>query len=139
MKRSDYPVTEDDVGNGPCARPGLCFQCAVPVGEQHAADCIKRQRTVVVEVKITMVREVPEDWPAEMINFHMNESSWCADNLLPELNAHQARTDAGKVGCLCAWTEATFVREATAEDVAGWLGPDPTVTAITEADRCDSK
>jgi hypothetical protein len=58
-----------------------------------------------------VVVEVPEFWDEDMIDFHRNESSWCASNILPDLEARP---------CICKDTTFDFVREATEEDDAEW-------------------
>lgn len=95
------------------ARPdGTCFYCSKPLGSEHQEGCVIRTKTVVVDVTFRIVREVPEDWEPSMIEFHMNESSSCADNLFADIDAVADRDD----GCLCGQTEAKFIRDATAED-----------------------
>ena len=95
------------------ARPdGTCFYCQVPIGELHKKDCVCRSKTCVVDFNIRMVVSVPEFWDAEQIDFHYNESSWCADSLLNLIEDRRKRARM----CLCNITSAEFIREATEED-----------------------
>lgn len=95
------------------ARPdGTCFYCREPIGELHKEDCVCRSKTCVVDFNIRMVVSVPELWDAEQINFHYNESSWCADSLLNLIEGRRKQVSA----CLCNITSAEFVRDATEED-----------------------
>lgn len=95
-------------------RPGgdkACFYCKQPVGHQHRPGCVQRQRTVVVRFTVEMVREVPEDWNRDSLEFHLNESSWCASNLIGDME--KIDTDAH---CLCSNVTGEYLREATEDD-----------------------
>jgi hypothetical protein len=70
-----------------------------------------RKRTVIVEYKIEVLLEVPEDWDKDMIEFHRNEGSWCASNIIEELRRLDERA-----GCLCRLLECSFLREASEQD-----------------------
>lgn len=41
-------------------------------------------RKVTIEVTCRIEREYPADWSDDLIEFHCNESSSCADNLLAD-------------------------------------------------------
>lgn len=45
---------------------------------------------------IDLHMDFPEDWDNDMIWFHLNESSWCADNLIDLLKEHSKKN-----GCIC--------------------------------------
>ena len=109
MKRTNWTVGEYSIR--PAGKPDECFYCNAKVGEQHKEDCVIRSRTVNLDVTIHMVMDVPEDWDEGQINFHYNDDSWCASNLLSYLNH---RDD--NVGCLCDITDIKYVGEATEED-----------------------
>ena len=109
MKRTDWTVGEYSVR--PAGKQGECFYCKTKVGGQHKEDCVIRSRTVNLDVTIHMVMDVPEDWDEGQINFHYNDGSWCASNLLSYLNHRD-----GNVGCLCDITDIKYVGEATEED-----------------------
>ncbi len=66
---------------------------------------------MVVEVRLQLVRVVPEDWDSARVESHMNDSSWCADNIFMDI-----RANAGKDHCLCNVFTGAYVREATADD-----------------------
>jgi len=105
MKKNYWPVTTED--ERPARMDGTCFYCGIKIGGEHKQDCVIRERTIVVELRIKMVRKVPEDWDKEMIEFHMNESSSCKDNILSEINDMAERC-----GCLCSYAEGIFLGEA---------------------------
>lgn len=119
MKRAGWPVTPES-GPAPAGKPDECFYCRVKVGGEHAPDCVLRRRTVVCRVSVDLVRVVPEDWDGEMIEFQMNDSSSCADNLLQEVADLHARLDAdGR--CSCHLVEGRYLREADEDDEAATL------------------
>jgi hypothetical protein len=95
----------------PARKDGTCFYCSQPIGGLHKEGCVIRSRTVLCEFTVTLVRRVPEDWDAHMIEFHMNDSSWCAGNLI-----HEMKEIDGDDNCLCANVSGRLVREATKED-----------------------
>jgi len=116
VRREHWPVGE--YGIRPAGKPTHCFYCGEPKGGSHAVGCVIRSRTVVVDIAFTLTMEMPEDWTEEQIAFKLNESSSCASNIVDLLAERSERADAGQCDCLCDQTEATFLREATAEDEA---------------------
>ena len=106
MRRDSWTVRGDDVR--PARLDGTCFYCHVPMGGEHEKGCVIRQRTVDVELTVRFPISVPEDWDEESINFHRNESTWCADNIIPELEREGKR-----VGCLCRATTIRYLGESS--------------------------
>lgn len=85
-----------------------------PLGvDTHKPDCVVVTRTVVLEMKVQYVVEVPRSWTGDDIYFHRNESSSCANNdirtINEQLDGHDGR-------CICSRQETRFIREATEED-----------------------
>lgn len=114
MKRSTHWLVADH-GVRPAGPPDRCFYCGEQVGKEHKEGCVIRCRTVVVKFSIDLVVDVPEDWCPEMIESKYNESSWCADTFLMELEGTIQRMN--KNGdCLCGALRAEFVREASEHD-----------------------
>jgi hypothetical protein len=119
MTRKDWPVVASDVRP---ARPnGTCFYCEVALGDQHDPGCVIRTRTVVVEHLIRVVREVPEHWSQKDVEFHFGDSSWCAGNLVDDLDGLPDENDVGagphQRTCLCDNLVRTdLIGEATEED-----------------------
>lgn len=103
----------DDDGVRPAGDPNFCFYCGMPKGK-HKDDCVCRQRTVVVEMTIRYVSEVPADWDVHMIEFHKNESSFCLGNDIEQL--HQEKNARYGYCNICQRAEVKFIREATADD-----------------------
>lgn len=95
----------------PAGKPDECFYCQRPFGEAHGDECVIPQRTVVLRYTVTVVQSVPSNWTPHDIEFHRNESSWCADNLVGDL---EGRNREGR--CLCNQVSAEFIREASADD-----------------------
>lgn len=80
----------------PASDKRQCFYCQQTIGEPHKADCVLITKRVKLRTVIEYEDEVPADWDREMIEFHRNDSSWCADNLLKKLE-----NISEKNGCLC--------------------------------------
>ena len=69
-------------------------------------------RPVVIRMTAEFVHKVPEEDSADSIEFGLNESSWCSDNILDDLRRVSERSGF----CLCDWSKFEYVREATEED-----------------------
>jgi hypothetical protein len=97
-------VLKNDEGIRPAGNPDECFYCKSKVGELHKKDCVIV--TKIVKVKYTFEIEicVPHSWDQDQINFHRNESSWCASNAIDDLVEFD-----NKVGCLCPYFEAEYI------------------------------
>jgi hypothetical protein len=65
-------------------------------------------RKVTIEVTCRIVREYPDDWTDESIEFHCNDSSSCANNLLRDF---AKQLDEPGSECACWQTEARVVKE----------------------------
>jgi hypothetical protein len=102
-------VTEDSVRKA--GKQDECFYCNNKLGDLHKLDCVCRDKTVVVRATIEYVVKVPEFWDDYNIECHRNESSWCSDNIIGELEELEE-----KHGCLCNFVNFEYVREATKED-----------------------
>ena len=99
----------------PVRRDGTCFYCNRPIGQAHKPGCVILQRTIVVEATIKCVVSIPRDWDQQMIQFHFNEGSWCADNMMRWMGDwEQAKGDEGL--CSCAAVAVEYIREATPAD-----------------------
>lgn len=108
MLRNNWPV---DKGIRPAGAQDRCFYCGALKGEEHRDKCTMRTRTVVVAITYELCMAVPEDWDTHMVEFHMNESSSCADNRLDDI-----LKQAERMGCTCGSAEGKYLREATEED-----------------------
>lgn len=90
-----WEVTKDDVR--PARPDGTCFYCMIPIGGRHRDDCVIPTRTWRVKMTVEFDWDEPVSWGAEDVEFHLNDSSWCADNII----AHLEKV-AAEHGCLCA-------------------------------------
>lgn len=50
-----------------------------------------------IQWTINIPMSFPADWDNEMIEFHLNESSWCCSNLIDELQKYDKEN-----GCICS-------------------------------------
>jgi hypothetical protein len=108
-------VTEN---NGPrsSGKPNHCFYCGQEVGASHRADCVCRVKVVMVEVSMTIPRIVPANWDESMVNFNLNESSWCADNISNDINRYINAKNQG-APCMCGTFCGKLLRDATEKDL----------------------
>ena len=60
----------------------------------------------IIKWTINLPMEFPEDWDAHMIEFHLNDSSWCCSNLIDALDKY---SDAH--GCICGICKAEVVND----------------------------
>lgn len=102
-----YAITKNH-GPRPAGRDDECFYCHGPLGADHHPNCVMRDRTVVVRATVEYVVRVPERHTPDQIEFRRNESSWCASNMLSELDSPET--------CICNAVTFEYVREATEED-----------------------
>lgn len=58
-----------------------------------------QKRTVEIKIKLPM--EFPSDWDDKLIDFHLNDSSWCMDNFIDLLDEYSKEH-----GCICGICEA---------------------------------
>lgn len=110
MERPVTHTVTPENGPRPAGKPTECFYCQRPLGEPHRLDCVCRKRTVVMRYSFDVTIEVPSDWDTEQIEFHRNESSWCADNALRDLEV------GAPDGCWCHRFTAVYLREANEAD-----------------------
>ena len=112
MVRKDWTVGEYSVR--PAGKPEECYYCGAKVGEQHKPNCVIRQKTIVARLTIDFVDSVPENWDKGIIDFHYNDSSWCASNILDRLE------ERSNFHCLCDVASFEYLRDATEEDEEKW-------------------
>jgi hypothetical protein len=105
--------------NGPCpaGKPDECFYCRQKIGAPHKFECVIPQRYVVVRETIERVVAVPKSWNVGEIHFKYNEGSWCADNIVRDLQKLIDKALEGEC-TLCPIYRAEYVREATEGDLA---------------------
>lgn len=111
----------DDDGVRPAGDPSRCFYCSAPKGT-HTRDCVCRKRTVVMQMTIQYVVDIPVDWDEQMINFHRNESSFCLGNDIEQLAKENKAEE--HICSICSRASSIFLREATKQDHKNlrWLG-----------------
>lgn len=114
MKHEDSRIVTSDAVR-PARPDGTCFHCLRAVGELHTDDCVHVRQSVVVEARIRALVLVPASWNSHDIEFYLNESSYCATNLVNDIGRVSDLREAADL-CMCPFFSATFVREATAED-----------------------
>lgn len=115
--KSTVKVTQD-TGPRPAGKPDECFYCQELVGSSHKPDCVCKKKVVMLKLEVTIPVVVPSDWNSDEIEFHRNENTWCADNVIDDLTTVlQARESSGH--CMCNNFHAEYIRDATTEDLVG--------------------
>ncbi len=97
-------IKANDSGIRPAGKPDQCFYCGNKVGELHGPTCVMVERKVTLEYKILVETYQPYHWSFDDIERHRNVGSWCASNLIAELEAIEERE-----GCLCEAVECSVV------------------------------
>ena len=90
----------------PASKLEQCFYCRQPIGAEHKSDCVLVKKTVRIRVIIEYDVFVPHSWSKEDIEFHRNESSWCASNIIDELKELESSGN-----CLCSHTHCECVND----------------------------
>jgi hypothetical protein len=93
----------------PAGHPGQCFYCLRALGQPHVSDCVLIVKRVRVRMSIDYERYVPATWDKDMVEFHMNESSWCKSNAIEEIESFNKR-----LGCLCHIAEFEHLSDESA-------------------------
>jgi len=81
----------------PASDSEQCFYCKQPVGDCHKPDCVLIRKTVKIRAIIEYEVGVPHSWAKPDIEYHRNDGSWCAKNMLDELKLLNPEGE----GCLC--------------------------------------
>lgn len=105
MSTPAWPLVDaKDDGIRPAGRPDACFYCHQQVGQEHKRDCVIVTKLVRINYTYAVDTRVPHAWTQHDIEFHRNDSSWCANNAFREIRKH-LKTD----GCACNRTTAVYV------------------------------
>lgn len=57
----------------------------------------KNTQTRTVKISIDLPMDFPADWDDDMINFHLNDSSWCWSNIIDDIKEYAESSS----GCIC--------------------------------------
>jgi len=63
----------------------------------------EKERTIRITIDLPM--KFPINWNDELIEFHLNESSWCFDNLIDKLDQYSKEH-----GCICGICNARVLK-----------------------------
>ena len=79
-----FTVTEKSMR--PVSEAKECFYCHKRLGSFHEDNCVLISKKVKIRMTIEYEVSVPNHWKKNDVEFHRNESSWCADNVIEELD-----------------------------------------------------
>ena len=85
-----------------------CFYCGSSIGSYHKDSCVLVSKRVKVKATIEYEIEVPNSWSKKDVEFHRNEGSWCASNMLGEMKKLEE-----KEGCLCQFTKFEYIGDTS--------------------------
>lgn len=104
MSQPNCTVLPDDDGIRPAGPQDACLYCRSKIGENHKPDCGMIKQRVKVRYTFDLELLFPASWDADMIEFHHNEGSWCANNAIKELQKASCNGQ-----CLCGRMSAQFL------------------------------
>jgi len=103
---SDWPIVAlNDDGIRPAGRDDQCFYCHQMVGQPHGRECVIVEKLVKLRYIFEVELKVPHHWTQEDIEFHRNESNWCASNAIDDIQT----LSGGEDGCPCRMFTCEFV------------------------------
>lgn len=141
-------VVRHDDGIRPAGDRHACLYCKQRIGQPHGRQCVIVTRKIELRVRTEdgsltglWVTDEPYYWEADNVEFHKNESSWCASNILHEREQFtwdqpdawerlEKLDDSEGCGCLCNVLRFEFSRIVDAT---------PKRLVRTECDRCNSQ
>lgn len=62
------------------------------------------KQTKIIQWSIHLPMDFPAHWDDDMIDFHLNDSSWCCSNLIKELEKYDQEN-----GCICGICRASVL------------------------------
>ena len=101
-----YKVTKKAMR--PASSKKECFYCHENIGDFHTDSCVLIRKKVLVAATITYEVSMPKDWGGEEIEFQRNDGSWCAANIIGELEELEKSGD-----CLCGRTEYKYLKDVS--------------------------
>lgn len=107
-------VTPDN-GPRPAGSPNECFYCHRQLGQLHEDTCVILQKKIRIQAVIEFDDETVRSWDTNMIEFRLNESSWCASNIIPLLIKELERINESDEECLCGSSSFKVIKEYNRE------------------------
>lgn len=112
---NEWPLVKpDDDGIRPAGESNKCLYCHQNVGTEHLKDCVTVKHRVYIKVEFALEIEVPYSWTPEEIEFHHGQSSWCANNIVRDIE--QYLVDNSR--CLCDEFRTIFIREVDSKPIS---------------------
>ena len=87
-----------------------CFYCGQPIGDYHKPECVLISKKVKVRMVVEYEVEVPSHWDKHNVEFHRNDSSWCADSAVNEL---QKIVEDEESPCLCELARFEYIEDTS--------------------------
>jgi hypothetical protein len=100
-----FTVTKDAMR--PASDKEQCFYCRQAMGANHKDDCVLVSKMVKVRAVIEYEVRVPSCWDKAQVEFHRNDGSWCADNMISELDEFIEENH-----CLCGSVHFEMIKDS---------------------------
>lgn len=100
-----YKVTKNAMR--PASKEKKCFYCQEPIGGNHKDDCVTIRKNVLIKVTLEYKITVPNSWDKNDVEFSRSESSWCADNIISELEKEAEKN------CLCGIATTEYIKDTS--------------------------
>ena len=104
-KELKHKVTSEAMHPGSSKKQ--CLYCQRIIGAYHKSDCVLIRKRVKVRATVEYEIVVPFFWDKSNIEFHRNDGSWCANNMIDELE------ELGKGDCLCGLVHFEYLEDAS--------------------------
>jgi hypothetical protein len=128
---NNWPIVDvNDDGIRPAGPQDACIYCGQKIGMRHGTECVMVKKTVKLRYTYDIEVEVPHFWDSQDIEFHRNESTWCANNSLSELEETQKRD-----GCLCHVFDCAFLGVVDDNPRAKLRDPSQAKDAASKTDK----
>jgi hypothetical protein len=118
MPTQTWPLVDaNDDGIRPAGKPDECFYCHQKVGQPHGPECVVVHKKVRVRVTMEIEMEVPASWDDDAIEFHYNDGTWCANNIVGLIQDYLDSHDED-ICVLCPTFSAEVVADVPGEPYA---------------------
>lgn len=116
-------VLPNDDGIRPAGPANACFYCGRIVGQEHGRECVAVKRTIKARYTFEIEVDIPAFWETDTFEFARNESSWCANNAIYDLQEYESKLDA-EHACFCGRCKIEYLGET--DGIARSVEAEPT-------------
>ena len=100
---SNFIVTQK--ATRPAGNRTNCFYCNQPIGNKHLTSCVLINQMIRCEFTITIDIPWPAEWSEDNVNYKLNNSGWCLDNIYKYIDDKCKETE-----CICPFTKGKYIK-----------------------------